>query len=383
MTKVRKQKRRKRFRANVNRKRLRNKLRKLPKIECKEIEGSWEVKKSIRGNLDSMGLAYDPNEVLKIPSTKHSLTKSQKRGRWLEEENMETDTIQNEKPDHKPKIHVANALDADAKAPRERLFRLPKGQVQFVTYLMEKYGDDFKAMARDRKNHYQMTWCQIRSKINTFKSIPEQYAEYLLKTGEIVLDDPTPLEETRKKIGIENANKFSVAKKRKIPKEKKSPLWDVESINNEQFGADGKTLHDETDNAGVKIRNSSDTGLKKLQLFPDDESDEENVPDNKIKSNKTNKKDTEHLQPSKKKKVQQNENVQRLMETVEKQKRSLNAVQRTQSSDSDSEDEEVLDGDDETSGFVNLSDMSEDEALSEDDILDDGEFVTDSNDEGD
>lgn len=34
-------------------------------------------------------------------------------------------------------------------------------------------------MARDKKNHYQLTWKQIRAKIKMFKGIPEQYSEYI------------------------------------------------------------------------------------------------------------------------------------------------------------------------------------------------------------
>ena len=34
-------------------------------------------------------------------------------------------------------------------------------------------------MSRDLRNHYQLTWKQIRSKVNTFKNIPEQYAVFL------------------------------------------------------------------------------------------------------------------------------------------------------------------------------------------------------------
>ncbi|XP_076644667.1 nucleolar protein 16 [Halictus rubicundus] len=177
MTKIRKVKRRKKFRMNVNRKRLRNKQRKLPTISCPQIKNSWEVTMSTKTNLKEMGLSYDPNETLKIPNAKRELIKEAKRkvvepeeAVWQEEEDVDMEPM---------KAHVVKELEAEAKAPRERLFRLPNSVVNFLTYLMDKYEEDYKAMARDKKNYDQMTWKQIRAKIKMFKGIPEQYNEYL------------------------------------------------------------------------------------------------------------------------------------------------------------------------------------------------------------
>lgn len=135
---------------------------------------------SVKRNIKEMGLSYDPNETIKIPKSINRLKipiVSDEQVEWQEE------VIEAEiKPS---KIYVAEALEADAKAPREKKLRLPKGQVQWLTYLMDKYGDDYKAMARDKKNYYQETWKQIRAKINRFKSIPEQYEKYLAnKSGQ-------------------------------------------------------------------------------------------------------------------------------------------------------------------------------------------------------
>lgn len=62
-------------------------------------------------------------------------------------------------------------------------YRLPKGQVEYLTYLLDKYGHDYKAMTKDKKNVYQETWKQIRAKIKTFMGIPKQYGEYLRARG--------------------------------------------------------------------------------------------------------------------------------------------------------------------------------------------------------
>ncbi|KAI4495409.1 hypothetical protein M0802_008799 [Mischocyttarus mexicanus] len=148
---------------------------------CKNIKDEWEISKSIRSNLKEMGLVYDPNETLPVPNVKHDLLEEAKQK--MIENGMEIDS-EDENVDIKKepaKVHVAKALEDDAKAPRERMFRLPNGQVQFITYLLDKYGEDYKAMARDKKNYYQLTWRQIRAKIKTFKGVPEQYNEYLSK----------------------------------------------------------------------------------------------------------------------------------------------------------------------------------------------------------
>ena len=177
MTKVRKVKRRKKYHVNINRKRLRNKLRKLPAIGCPQIKESWEVTTSTRTNLKQMGLVYDPNEVLKIPRVKNQLIADAKL-KAIDSENMseseeETENVIPEKG------YVVEELLKEAKAPRKRMFRLPNSQVEFLIYLMDKHGEDYKAMARDKTNYNQLTWRQIRAKIKLFKGIPEQYNEYL------------------------------------------------------------------------------------------------------------------------------------------------------------------------------------------------------------
>jgi len=49
--------------------------------------------------------------------------------------------------------------------------------------MMSKYGEDYKAMARDRRNEWQETPKQIKQKIVKFRSIPEQFAKYAKENG--------------------------------------------------------------------------------------------------------------------------------------------------------------------------------------------------------
>jgi len=88
-----------------------------------------------------MGLAYDANEAVQIPNVKHEM---------LEEAKMKVAGNENPSEDEEmdvmipAKSYVAEKLEAEAKTPRERLLKLPKGQAQFLTYLIKKYGEDYE-----------------------------------------------------------------------------------------------------------------------------------------------------------------------------------------------------------------------------------------------
>uniref|UniRef100_A0A1B6CTP2 Nucleolar protein 16 n=1 Tax=Clastoptera arizonana TaxID=38151 RepID=A0A1B6CTP2_9HEMI len=166
MTKIKKLKRSKTYKYNVNRKRLKKKLQKTPTVPCPQIKAAWNKKETLTKNLENMGLAYDSNVSVAIPSSNF---KSKLRHSLSEKSDKPKPT----------KTHVVMELEEDAHAPRERSFKLPTGRVRWLTYLMDKYGEDYKAMAKDKKNHYQDTWKQLRAQIKQFKGIPEQYNEYL------------------------------------------------------------------------------------------------------------------------------------------------------------------------------------------------------------
>ncbi|XP_044763181.1 nucleolar protein 16 [Coccinella septempunctata] len=183
MTKLRKMRRRKKFRYNINRKRLRNKITSCGKISCKEIADNWDRKKSFNTNLNEMGLAVDPNTC--VQTVRHhkivdpvDIEVSTNDNEWFVEE-----TTEPVREENASKKMVVDKLWAEAKAPRVKGLRLPGSVVEWVTYLMDTYGSNYKAMTRDKKNTDQETWKQLRRKIKLFKSIEVQYSEYLKSRG--------------------------------------------------------------------------------------------------------------------------------------------------------------------------------------------------------
>lgn len=125
-----------------------------------------------------MGLSYDPNKTIKIPKSKRELKVSviSNKNEW-QEEVIPDETAGSQK------ALIVEILENDAKAPREKRFRLPKSQVEWLTYLMKKYKNDFKAMELDKKNYNQETWRQIRQKIKRFTLIPEQFNNFIKENG--------------------------------------------------------------------------------------------------------------------------------------------------------------------------------------------------------
>ncbi|EPY82228.1 nucleolar protein 16-like protein [Camelus ferus] len=60
-------------------------------------------------------------------------------------------------------------LEAEASLPEKKGNTLSRDLIDYVRYMVENHGEDYKAMARDEKNYYQDTPKQIRSKINVYK----------------------------------------------------------------------------------------------------------------------------------------------------------------------------------------------------------------------
>ncbi|CAB3227037.1 unnamed protein product [Arctia plantaginis] len=185
--KIKKQHRKKKYLHKLNRKRMHIKQRSTGDVNCKPLKDAWDFKKSTLRNMKEMGLASDPNKVIKIPNFKQEKVKIAKK--IVNEDESDDDDVEEEIVQLVPKKEIVEILEKEARAPRQRRFMLPKGQVEFITYLLDKYGHDYKAMAKDKKNYYQETWKQLRAKVKTFMGIPKQYSEYLASKGLLDKED--------------------------------------------------------------------------------------------------------------------------------------------------------------------------------------------------
>ncbi|ELW72412.1 Nucleolar protein 16 [Tupaia chinensis] len=123
--------RRQKFGYNVNRKRLnRNARRKAaPRTECSHIRHVWDHAKSVRKvKAMEVDVPERPKELVRKP-------------------------------------YVLNELEAEASLPEKKGNTLSRDLIDYVGYMVENHGEDYKAMAWNEKNYYQDTPKQIWNKI--------------------------------------------------------------------------------------------------------------------------------------------------------------------------------------------------------------------------
>ncbi|XP_005089624.1 nucleolar protein 16 [Aplysia californica] len=166
MGKVKKQKKHLKFDYNRDRKKNWKKAKGTPTIKCDEIKAAWDETKSVKRNMRDMGLSADPNKTLRLPRVKPL-----KMG-TLDVE-MEIDLEKTP-----TKTFVVDDLEVKSKIAGKKKMTMSDEDAGFCVYMMDKYGDNYVAMARDERNYYQDTPKQIQRKINRFKSIPKMYDVY-------------------------------------------------------------------------------------------------------------------------------------------------------------------------------------------------------------
>jgi len=179
---LKKLKKGKKFNYGRNRSRVRKQQEKTSKfnvalkVDCQAMKEVWDTRVSLKENMTNMGVAFDANNVVPKISSKQKMVKEMKKNKGLEVDENEVDGV-------KRKTEVVAKLENEAKFEAKQTFRFTPTQVQLITYMMDKHGEDWSAMARDPKNHYQETAAKLRGMVTKFISIPEHYAVYARERG--------------------------------------------------------------------------------------------------------------------------------------------------------------------------------------------------------
>lgn len=138
-------------------------------------------RQTLSSNINDMGLVFDINKSMGMPNYRADRLKTAKLANGFIEEDQSASEDEEETSSVQkfPKQRVVEELESQSKELRESKFRLPKGVVVFVSYLIDKYGLNYKKMVKDHKNYDQFTWRQLRAKCRKFMSIPEHFSKYL------------------------------------------------------------------------------------------------------------------------------------------------------------------------------------------------------------
>ena len=183
MTKLRKLRKKKTYDYHRNRKRVKQQLEKNSKfnvkVDCKVVRDAWDHRVSVRENMSRMGIVLNASDVMPVSGTKKKLVNDMKKLKnvSVEEETEAADESRILKPE------VIAKLSEEANVPVKQNFRFTTSQVQLITHMMDKHGSDYKAMARDPRNHFQETPAKLKGMIRKFISIPEHYAPYCKERG--------------------------------------------------------------------------------------------------------------------------------------------------------------------------------------------------------
>eukprot|EP00118_Oscarella_pearsei_P018424 m.188756 g.188756 ORF g.188756 m.188756 type:complete len:167 (+) comp39393_c2_seq4:351-851(+) len=155
MPSVRTRKARKRVKANSTKPAVKKKKQK--RIKLGGVLGkAYDEKKTMKENFTEFGLALDPNEGLLVEQKVKMAV------------GADAEAEKNSKQG-KSKGWVIEALEREATRETKRRGRhIAPGEVKFLSNLIEKYGEDYKAMARDETNWYQHTPNQIRRRCQAF-----------------------------------------------------------------------------------------------------------------------------------------------------------------------------------------------------------------------
>ncbi|CAJ0581924.1 unnamed protein product, partial [Mesorhabditis spiculigera] len=159
----------------ANKKKKAEKNKKKLRSACHQLVNVWDKKRTLVQNIEDSGLAFDVNKSIplkqdfrvgidQLPMELGDVDEAKQKG-----------TVKKQR-DSKKIAKVIGGLEIE----RQQLEKKQEGRkrtlldrdVQFCIYMLERHGDDYEAMSRDKKNLFQETPKQIQKKLRIYKGSP-------------------------------------------------------------------------------------------------------------------------------------------------------------------------------------------------------------------
>ncbi|KAM7445479.1 hypothetical protein ABFA07_006079 [Porites harrisoni] len=169
MTGVRRKKAQRKRRVNTTKVGSKRKKKdKKVKVLNQTLRKNWDQKKTMKQNLQDLGLAFDANKAVPLP-------KQKVRSQQLEEtEKMEID---------KEPTSVIKEFEQMAANEVKGERHISPGEAQFLWQLIQDHGTNYKAMSRDKRNYYQHTPKQLKRKCEAFLGSKQDFSGCLENVG--------------------------------------------------------------------------------------------------------------------------------------------------------------------------------------------------------
>ncbi|KFM11973.1 Nucleolar protein 16, partial [Aptenodytes forsteri] len=87
------------------------------------------------------------------------------------------------------KPYVVNEMEYEASLPEKKSNTLSRDLIDYVRYMIQNHGENYKASTGYEKNYYQDTPKQIKRKINVYKNFyPEEYKDFIASLKQEKMD---------------------------------------------------------------------------------------------------------------------------------------------------------------------------------------------------
>lgn len=127
-------------------------------------------------NLSKMGLVVDPNKLIGLPKPYEGLGLPAPMD--VEDASDKPKKKKNKKKKEAIDTTVVKSLEEEAAKETSKNYNLSPEMAKFAVYMIEKHGEDYDAMQRDKKNVYQLSAGVIKKTIKQFLKIPSNVNSY-------------------------------------------------------------------------------------------------------------------------------------------------------------------------------------------------------------